>query len=468
MSSSSLHCAARGCHNNWTKRRQCMEQTCFDHGKPRAECCGPPYNLHRIPSSDEGRRMWLKALNLKKPPKRPFVCSFHFVDGKPSEQHPNPEKWLGYDTPPPQMARRRLVRLPVTPPPSSVSLDTDRETDGITDNVTEGSTHCDASTQSEDLHMSDHAYARDTVHAPSLHSKATQYPEQNLVHTVLLRNERLCLMYTGLSRAAFYGLADELMPGCGSFPLHPNDQLLITLIKLRLNSLQGDIAEKFGVSQTLVSRIISHWLDHMEGRMEHHVPWLHRDTIRATMPQCFKEHYPSTTCIIDCSETSLQKAHNLDSRGESYSHYYGQNTIKYLVAIAPCGLIMFISEGFGGRCSDKFITVESGFLENLRPGDEVMADRGFIISDLLRERKVNLVMPAFTKRGLPLSEEDTTNTRRIANVRVHVERVIRRLKNYRILAQTVPINLAPKFDKILKVCAGLCNLRGDIIQEELE
>ena len=99
---------------------------------------------------------------------------------------------------------------------------------------------------------------------------------------------------------------------------------------------------------------------------------------------------------------------------------------------------------------------------------ELMADRGVVIQDLLFERKVKLVLPAFTRRGLPLSEEDTTNTRRIANVRVHVERVIRRLKNYRIVSQTVPINLAPKFDKILRVCAGLCNLRGDIIQEDEE
>lgn len=94
-----------------------------------------------------------------------------------------------------------------------------------------------------------------------------------------------------------------------------------------------------------------------------------------------------------------------------------------------------------------------------------MADRGFI-SDLLRERKVKLILPAFTKKGLQLSEEDTTNTRRIANVRVHVERVIRRLKNFRLISQTVPINLAPKLDKILRICAALSNLRGDIIHEE--
>ena len=85
---------------------------------------------------------------------------------------------------------------------------------------------------------------------------------------------------------------------------------------------------------------------------------------------------------------------------------------------------MLISPAYGGRCSDKFITANSGFLEYLRPGDEVMADRGVVIQDLLFERKVKLVLPAFTRRGLPLSEEDTTKTRCIA---AH-ERVIRRLK----------------------------------------
>ena len=96
-----------------------------------------------------------------------------------------------------------------------------------------------------------------------------------------------------------------------------------------------------------------------------------------------------------------------------------------------------------------------------------MADRGFVIQDLLYESKVKLTLPVFTRKGNQLSEEDTTTTttRPIANVRVHIEHVICRLKNYRIIFQTVPIDLAPKFDKILRVCAALCNLRGDIIKD---
>ena len=88
----------------------------------------------------------------------------------------------------------------------------------------------------------------------------------------------------------------------------------------------------------------------------------------------------------------------------------------------------FISSGYGGRASDKFITMNSGILDYLRPGDEVMADRGFLIRDLLFERRVKLVLPAFTRGGSQLTEEQVTATRRIANVRIHVERAIRRLR----------------------------------------
>lgn len=116
--------------------------------------------------------------------------------------------------------------------------------------------------------------------------------------------------------------------------------------------------------------------------------------------------------------------------------------------------------------TSTFITQDSGFLDFLIPGDEVMGDRGFTIRDLLEERRVTLVIPAFTRRGGQLTNEEVTNTRRIANVRIHVERAIRRLKVYKVLSQTMPITLVPKIDKILKICAGLVNLRGELISSK--
>ena len=50
-------------------------------------------------------------------------------------------------------------------------------------------------------------------------------------------------------------------------------------------------------------------------------------------------------------------------------------SLKYLAATAPTGMVMFISEAYGGKCSDGFITQNSGFLDHLRAGDEVMASQ---------------------------------------------------------------------------------------------
>lgn len=104
-------CAVRGCHNSWNKRKQFLQNICFDHNpRTRAECgCGARYDLYPPPKEEESLRLWLKALNLKHPPKRPYVCSFHFVDRRPTEDHPFPEKWLGCDAPV-KTRRRRPVR----------------------------------------------------------------------------------------------------------------------------------------------------------------------------------------------------------------------------------------------------------------------------------------------------------------------------------------------------------------------
>ena len=71
------------------------------------------------------------------------------------------------------------------------------------------------------------------------------------------------------------------------------------------------------------------------------------------------------------------------------------NTTKYLIGIAPQGYISFISWGYGGRSSDKFIVQESGFLKNLEFGDLVLADRGFSIHEAVGLQNAELKSPSF-------------------------------------------------------------------------
>jgi hypothetical protein len=242
------------------------------------------------------------------------------------------------------------------------------------------------------------------------------------------------------------------------------DQILMTLMKLKLNLLYQDLARRFCVSQALVSKTLKHWIDQLAKHLTKLIVWLPRETIRKTCPAVFRR-YPKTTCILDCAETLMQKSSNLKSRGESYSNYKSHNTAKYCVAIAPCGYIMHISKSYGGRASDKFIVQDSGLLGRLVNGDEVMADRGFTIDDFLFPRKVKLNIPAFS-HGKQLSNEEVTRTRRVAQVRIHVERAIRRMKVFKILKETIPISLVKKVDQILRICAALVNLQCPLIREQ--
>ena len=84
-----------------------------------------------------------------------------------------------------------------------------------------------------------------------------------------------------------------------------------------------------------------------------------------------------------------------------------------------------------------------------------MADRGFTIADMLDLRGVTLNIPP-TKVKDQLTPSELTTTRRIANLRIHVERAIGRIKNFKLLGN-IPNVMARMADQIFFVCAMLAN-----------
>ena len=124
----------------------------------------------------------------------------------------------------------------------------------------------------------------------------------------------------------------------------------------------------------------------------------------------------------------------------------------------------FVSDLFPGRCSDKQIVRESGILDLLEKEDDVMGDRGFEIEDVLPE-VVTLNIPPFLNDEPRLSLEDESKTRKIASVRVHVERAIRRFKTFQIVHNILPLTMAADFNKIWVICCYLTNLLPPLMAE---
>ena len=82
-------------------------------------------------------------------------------------------------------------------------------------------------------------------------------------------------------------------------------------------------------------------------------------------------------------------------------------TAKVLVGITPCGVISFVSALWSGTIYDKEIFRRSGIIQMLQEGDGVMADRGFLVRDLLVTKKVHLICSAYCK-GPRLSVKGVT------------------------------------------------------------
>ncbi|SMN01989.1 hypothetical protein SPONN_290 [uncultured Candidatus Thioglobus sp.] len=214
----------------------------------------------------------------------------------------------------------------------------------------------------------------------------------------------------------------------------------------------------------------------MDVRLSPLIIWPDRETLWKTTPECFRVQFGCrVSVILDCFEVFMERPSNLLARACTWSSYKHHNTVKFLIGIASQGVVSYISSAWGGRVSDKYLTENCGVLTKLLPGDIVLADRGFDIADSVGFFQAQLHIPAFTKGKSQLSPLEVEETRSIANVRIHVERVIGCVRQkFTILKETLPIDMVtkrvgeecPLIDRIARVSCALCNLCTSVVPFE--
>jgi len=191
------------------------------------------------------------------------------------------------------------------------------------------------------------------------------------------------------------------------------------------------------------------------------VYWPSRQEISLNTPYCFNK-FTNVRVILDCTEVSLQRPTCLTCRIKCYSNYKSTYTLKFLIGIAPAGIITYISKPYGGRCSDKAMFEQSNLVECMQKHDAVMVDKGFLIDDLCSKKEIMVIRPPFLKNQKQFSKEDAILSKDIAKARVHIERINQRLKTFNILRHTFPwphIHLA---SDIMTIIGGICNISPSI------
>ena len=182
------------------------------------------------------------------------------------------------------------------------------------------------------------------------------------------------------------------------------------------------------------------------------------------LAQMFHEKHRHGRCIIDFTKAYIERPKSLDEKSATWPDYNKHNTLNVLVCISPNSLTMHLSDCYGGRASNGYICQDSNFYKFLEYGDRALADRIFQIREDLLLHYCTLFVPFGARVLAQLTAAECKTTKQFANVRMHIERVINKLKEFKIVKNIMPVSMLPHADAIIRVCGALCNWQPPLKQ----
>uniref|UniRef100_A0A8C4GPJ3 DDE Tnp4 domain-containing protein n=2 Tax=Dicentrarchus labrax TaxID=13489 RepID=A0A8C4GPJ3_DICLA len=269
------------------------------------------------------------------------------------------------------------------------------------------------------------------------------------------------------------------MDGMKNMKLSKFQQLLLTLMRLRLDLRNQDLAYRFGVKVGTVTRTVHQMVSIMSSTL---VPtavfWPSRAELRKNLPAALRTSHPDCAVIIDCftvpfeepvSRGNQQQQQRVVQSSQGLGTSY--NVLKYLIGVAPQGVVTFVSRGVLGNVTDKSLAEGCGLLCKLLPGDVVLASRDLDIADSVAARGALFRIAGSYQGEAYGSSEDSLQadaSSETVSVQRHVDRVISMVKQrYAMLTGPVesPFTTASErtsnlstFDKIVQVACALNNL----------
>lgn len=244
------------------------------------------------------------------------------------------------------------------------------------------------------------------------------------------------------------------------------DRIVLTCIKLKQNISYSMLCVLFNVcTEQTCRKIFLRMISILGTGLKFAIHWPSREEVLRNIPTCFYK-YRNVRAVIDVIEINIQSPKNLCCQIGTYSSYKSSNTVRFMTAVSPGGLITYISKAFLGRSSDKAIFEKSNFIKLFESGDGLMTDKGFLIDDVCQEHNVQLIRPPFLRNKVQFSKEEALLNATIAKARVHVERSNQRLKVFKILSSKVPSYLVPRIDQIFVIISAIVNLSSPILKDD--
>jgi DDE superfamily endonuclease/Helix-turn-helix of DDE superfamily endonuclease len=276
-----------------------------------------------------------------------------------------------------------------------------------------------------------------------------------ITYTHLKKHGTVFVKMTGLRPREFDALLDEVMArfakaeerrlerterqraigGGDKADLSARDQILLTVIWLRLYPTHDVLGFLFGVSQPTVGRYIGHVLPVLEktGQASMRLPDPGRKR-RRKLPDLVKD-IPELAVVVDTFEQAVQRPKDPAERAAWYSGKQRCHTIKTQVSVDEnTGWLVDVSDSVEGRSSDITLLRQTGLLSRLPPDIACMGDTAYQGITKLHHLGFS-PCKRLGKHAPPLSDDQIAYNHAFACRRIIVENTINRLRSFQSLSQ---------------------------------
>lgn len=277
------------------------------------------------------------------------------------------------------------------------------------------------------------------------------------------KNEKKFQYLCGLSIEQFDMLFECIQPYLSLLPhssilFSKQTQYLAVLTVCRHALDYKFMAVLLNTSEATMSRMGNSWIVFLSTIFEEVNIQPNHGYLVEKMPKSFIDTgHGLTDLVLDATEFKFHTATNYDVNSLMFSNYKNHSTGKALIGITPHGMGLLFSDVYPGSVSDTEITTKTNVIDFLFEGHELMTDRGFSVQDYCAEKGITLNRPK-QKDNPQFSEMEDERNFNIACTRIHVERYIGRVRDWRILNAVWPLNRCDLLTCVWKMLCHTVNL----------
>ena len=236
------------------------------------------------------------------------------------------------------------------------------------------------------------------------------------------------------------------------------DQVLVTLVWLRLYLTTETLGFLFGIDKATVSRYTRAMLPVLRQVGEGTLGWLEapkrgqgKDLAEA------RATYPDLFAILDATEQPVQRSQDPEQQKQHYSGKQKRHTRKVQIIVNEDGVVREVSTSVPGAMHDRELFRQSGAADAIPKETVTGGDAGYQgIQDDLPDHSV--IIPFKKTKLHPLTEEQKLLNQEFSRTRISVENILAQFKNFKALAERFR-HAVDRWDDVFRAVLAIVNPR---------